>query len=132
MIEELEWNGQIFAVVIRSGYNEEGLHFVTRENNPLQLGIHKHPRGTKISPHVHKNITKTIDRDQEILHIEFGKVKAEFYENTGKKVRSTILNCGDTILLLSGGHGFSMLEDSKMIEIRQGPYYGVEKDKKRI
>jgi len=58
--------------------------------------------------------------------------EAEFYERSGKKVGSAILNSGDTILLLRGGHGFNILEDSKIIEVKQGPYYGVEEDKQLL
>ena len=59
-------------------------------------------------------------------------MEAEFYESGGKKIGRTVLESGDTILLLSGGHGFNILEDSKMIEVKQGSYYGVEKDKEHL
>ena len=32
------------------------------------------------------------------------------------------MNSGDAIVLMNGGHGFKMLEPSKIIEIKQGPY----------
>ena len=41
------------------------------------------------------------------------------------------INKGDIIILFEGGHGFKILEKSKIIEVKQGPY--VEgKDKKII
>jgi hypothetical protein len=58
-------------------------------------------------------------------------VKVAFYDD-GEKIKTTILNMGDTILLISGGHGFDMLEDSKIIEVKQGPYGGMEQDKKLL
>lgn len=40
-----------------------------------------------------------------------------------------ILNEGDIILLVSGGHGLRCLEDTVLLEIKQGPYTGlVEKE----
>ena len=132
MIERIEWEDKVFALILRQDYEPEGVSFVTSEDNPLQLGILKHRQGSKIKPHIHKSFPKTINEVQEILHIEYGKVEAEFYNAVGEKVRDAILNCGDTILLLSGGHGFNILEDSKMIEVKQGPYYGVGEDKERI
>ena len=36
---------------------------------------------------------------------------------------------GDTIILLAGGHGFNILEDTKMIEVKQGPYLSQAEDK---
>ena len=78
---------------------------------------------------MHRSSPKTINEIQEVLYIEHGKVEVEFYESSGKKIGNAILNSGDTILLLSGGHGFNILEDTKMIEVKQGPYSGVEEDK---
>lgn len=132
MTEKVEWEGEVLALIMRADYEIEGASFITPRDNPLQVGVLKHQRGSKIKPHIHKYFPKTISEVQEVLHIEYGKVKAEFYESSGKKVRSAILNCGDTILLLSGGHGFSMLENSKMIEVKQGPYHGVEEDKEHL
>jgi hypothetical protein len=41
---------------------------------------------------------------------------------------SRVLNSGDIILLANSGHGVVMLEESEIIEIKQGPY--LEKDDK--
>ena len=38
------------------------------------------------------------------------------------------LKAGDVAVLFSGGHGFEILEDTLMLEIKQGPYAGT-KDK---
>jgi hypothetical protein len=46
-------------------------------------------------------------------------------------LESRVLNQGDVVLLAYGGHGFEMLEDSEMIEVKQGPYAG-EMDKIRF
>ena len=131
-MEKIEYGGEAFALVVRHEYEREGVNFLTSEQSSLQLGVLKHPRGSKIKPHIHKIHPETINEVQEVLHVEYGKLEAEFYERTGRKVGSTILNMGDTILLLSGGHGFNILEDSKIIEVKQGPYRGVEEDKERI
>jgi hypothetical protein len=66
------------------------------------------------------------------LHIDLGKVEVEFYSENNQKITSKILNAGDTIVLIAGGHGFNVLEDSKIIEVKQGPYYGADEDKERL
>jgi hypothetical protein len=132
MVEKIEWNGEVFALILRADYEPEGVSFITSQDNPLQLGILKHHQGASIKPHIHKSSQKTINEVQEVLHIEYGKVEAEFYESTGKKVASAMLNSGDTILLLLGGHGFNILADSKILEVKQGPYRGIEQDKERL
>jgi hypothetical protein len=85
-----------------------------------------------IKPHVHRNIPRTISDTQEVLHIEQGVVEIEFYSENKEKVENRILKSGDTILLISGGHGFNILEDARFLEIKQGPYYGVEEDKEHL
>ena len=42
-----------------------------------------------------------------------------------------VLSPGDVILLISGGHGFEVLEDLNMVEVKQGPYTE-DRDKKRF
>jgi len=132
MIEKMEWEGKVFALILRQNYEPEGVTFITSEDNPLQLGILKHRQGAKIKPHTHKSFPKNVNEVQEVLHIEYGRVETDFYNEGGQKIASTVLNSGDTILLLSGGHGFNILEDSKIIEVKQGPYHGVEEDKERF
>lgn len=122
MIEKVAHGGKLFAIILRSGFEKEGVNFFTPGDNPLQLGLLKHKRGTKIRPHIHKHA-------QEVLHMQRGKIEVVFYSKKGEKIKNVILNAGDTILLLGGGHGFNIQEDSKIVEVKQGPYLGVEKDK---
>ena len=129
MIEKVELQGEVFALILRHELNVEGVNFFTTSDNPFQLGILQHRQGTKIKPHIHRDSTRTIKSAQEVLHIEYGKVEANFYDQSGEKIGSSILNTGDTILLMSGGHGFRILEEAKILEIKQGPYYGVKEDK---
>ena len=58
-----------------------------------------------------------------------GKMKVSFYNDFSQKIDETVLTDGDLIVLLSGGHGFEFLEKTKMIEVKQGPYSGVDNDK---
>ena len=128
-IETIEFDGRVFALILRRELEVEGTKFFTQNDSPLQLGILKHKKDSEIKPHIHKPSKKIIDSIQEVLHIEYGIVEADFYDDSGKKLGSNILNAGDTILLIAGGHGFVMNEDSKVIEIKQGPYQGSEVDK---
>lgn len=132
MIEKVKWQGETLALILRGGFDNEGVNFVTDEDSPLQVGVLKHPRGFKIRPHMHKASRKTVDSIQEVLHVEYGRVGVNFYNDRGGQIGSAVINMGDTILLISGGHGFDILEDSKIIEVKQGPYEGVERDKKLL
>jgi len=131
-LERVEWQGKTLALILRCQFDEEGINFFTAPDNPLQLGVLKHEQGVEIKPHVHRNSTRKIEDVQEVLHIEYGKVEAHFYSEGGEEVGSSILNSGDTLLIFRGGHGFKILESSKILEVKQGPYYGVEQDKELL
>ena len=132
MIDRIEWDGKLLALIIRSGFEEDGANFFTSNDNPLQLGILKYKKGIEIRPHIHKPSKKVVDGVQEVLHIDYGMIAVDFYDGSGEKVVSRILNSGDTILLIAGGHGFRILDDSKMVEVKQGPYFGVKEDKEYL
>ncbi|MFH0861096.1 MAG: hypothetical protein V1921_07835 [Candidatus Altiarchaeota archaeon] len=129
-VEKIEHGGKLFAIILRNGFEMDGVNFLTPKDNPLQLGILKHRKGHEIRPHIHKENERIIKDTQEILYIVRGNVRVNFYDD--EKFESTILNEGDVILLLQGGHGFEILEDSKIIEIKQGPYMSPDVDKKPL
>lgn len=129
MIEKITHKNKVFAMIIRKNIESESTKFFTPEDYPLQVGILKHGRGVILKPHVHRMSKKLITATQEVLYIERGKVEASFYTHGGKKIATKILNQGDILFLVDGGHGFKMLEDTKIIEVKQGPYNDVKTDK---
>lgn len=131
MIEKIINQGIIIAIIIRDSFRKEGIEFVTPGEFSQQLAFMKHPKGHEISPHFHNNIQRDIHYTQEVLVIKEGKLRADFYDQECNYLESTVLERGDIILLSSGGHGFEVLEDMVMVEIKQGPYLG-ENDKTRF
>ena len=130
-MEKYVFNNELFAIVIRNNYDKEGITFFTDQTLSQQLAYMNHPKGKLIQPHIHKHIERTVAYTQEVLIIKDGILKVDFYSEEQTFLESTLLNKGDTILLIKGGHGFSVIEDVKMIEVKQGPYAG-DKDKIRF
>jgi mannose-6-phosphate isomerase-like protein (cupin superfamily) len=91
----------------------------------------KRPKNYVIPPHVHNPVQREVFYTKEVLFIKSGKVRVDFYDEDRNYLKSTILEVGDVILLAYGGHGFEMLEDTEMIEVKQGPYAG-DQDKTRF
>jgi len=91
----------------------------------------KRPAGYIIKPHVHNIVERKVEYTQEVLFIKKGKVRVDFYDDERNYLKSIILEEGDVILLAHGGHGFEMLEETEIIEVKQGPYAG-EMDKVRF
>lgn len=131
-VKKIEWNGKIFALILRKELEPKDTKFFTSKDNSLQLGIIKHEKGYTERPHVHKHSKKIIHDVQEILHIAYGKVRVNFYNDDGERVKSAILTEGDTILLAEGGHAIEVLETFKGIKAKQGPYKRIEEDKRYL
>jgi len=117
------------CIIIRREYVSDKTTFFTPMDYSQQLGIINYPKGGKIKPHFHNELTREVHLTQEVLLIRKGSVKVNLYDKELTFLDSKILVEGDVILLASGGHGFEMLEDSEMLEIKQGPYNGVTDDK---
>ena len=131
MFEKIIHNGQLLAIIISHRFNEPGIHFFTPNELSQQLAYMKHPAGKVIDPHVHNPLPREVHYTQEVLFIKKGKIRVDFYSNQQVYIESRILETGDVILLATGGHGFEMLEETEMIEVKQGPYAG-EEDKTRF
>jgi hypothetical protein len=130
-IEYIKHNDHIFAIIISSRFNEKGIRFFTPDDFSQQLGYMCHPAGKKIEPHFHNPVERNVVYTQEVLYIKRGKVKVNFYDEQKVFLLDRILQTGDVILLANGGHGFEVLEEIEMIEIKQGPYQG-DSDKTRF
>lgn len=131
MIEEIFHNSTLLSVIIRANYKKEGISFFTPGDFSQQLGYMNRPKGYVIDPHVHNLIERKVTLTQEVLYIKQGRVRVDFYDEERNYLESKVVSTGDVILLAAGGHGFEMLEDAEMIEIKQGPYCGDE-DKVRF
>ena len=129
IIETIEYKNERLAYIIRKSIKVDGKKFFGSPDDFLQVGYMSLKKDDTLRPHIHKQQKKIITKNQEVLYIVAGKMKVNFYNKISQKINETILNNGDLIMLLAGGHGFEFLEDTKMIEIKQGPYTDREHDK---
>jgi mannose-6-phosphate isomerase-like protein (cupin superfamily) len=130
-LEHIIYELEPIALIIRSDYDKPGVHFFTPSSFPQQVAFMRHEKGKKIDPHVHNLVQRQILYTQEVLFIRQGQVKVNLYSTNRRYICSRVLAAGDIILLCGGGHSFEMLEDSAMLEVKQGPYVG-EGDKTRF
>lgn len=130
-VERIIHNNQELALILRANFQKSGIHFFTPDDFSQQLGYMNRPSGYIIPPHVHNPVQREVHYTKEVLFIKSGKLRVDFYSEIKDYLESKILNAGDVILLAYGGHGFEMLENSEIIEVKQGPYAG-ENDKSRF
>ncbi len=122
---------QVLAMIIKNDFSCDGINFITPNDYSQQLAYMHHNKGHVILPHIHNEVKREIYYTKEVLVIKKGKLRCDFYDDNKQYLKSVIINDGDIILLVSGGHGFTCLEETTMIEIKQGPYAGDE-DKTRF
>lgn len=122
---------RLLAVILRTSFCCDGIEFFTPHDFSQQLGYMNRQAGYVIAPHVHNPVPREVQFTKEVLFIKSGKVRVDFYDDNQNYLESRILDQGDVILLAFGGHGFEMLENSEIIEVKQGPYAG-DADKTRF
>ena len=128
-VEHIGDRDRPLAIILRAEYEPETIEFLTTNDQALQLGVMRRPGGYVITPHLHKPASRTIANGYEALFVARGRVEVTFYNEGRERVTTRELGQGDTILLLAGGHGFRVLEDCKMIEVKQGPYVSSDRER---
>lgn len=130
-IEEVRKKNRLLAMIIRNDYDCSGVDFITPNEYSQQVAYMHHPAGKVIDAHIHNMVHRNVVLTQEVLFIKKGILRVDFYDEYEDYLESRNLCAGDIILLVSGGHGFHVLEEIEMIEVKQGPYAG-DSDKKRF
>ena len=131
MIEHITHADKLIAIIVRASFSKPGISFFTPNELSQQLAYMRHPAGKVIQPHMHNPLPREVYFTQEVLFIRKGILRVDLYDNDQNYLESRLLNDGDTILLASGGHGFEVLEEVEMLEVKQGPYAG-DADKTRF
>lgn len=115
----------ILCYIIDSGSLPVATEFVTPPDVTLQVGHIVHPQGYEIARHTHRLQERLISGTAEVLLVQRGRCEMDVYDNDRHLVATRELRAGDIVVLLGGGHGFRMLEDTVLLEIKQGPYQGL-------
>ena len=122
MIETIQWKDQIIALIVRAGYDFEGIKFLSPNEFSLQLGHMRRPAGYQVVPHTHNPVVRNTIGTQEVLFLKKGRIRIDFYTMAQEYVESRELHAGDLILLAGAGHGIDVLEEATIVEVKNGPY----------
>jgi len=128
-IEHIYVDGRVAAIIVRADFRPDGIQFVTPAEYSQQLGFMRRPAGYVIQPHIHSHVERETTLTQEVLFVRAGRIRVNFFGDDERPRESREIRTGDVILLSSGGHGFEMLEESELVEVKQGPYVD---DKRRF
>jgi hypothetical protein len=128
-IERITWREHLIATIIRANHAPSSTTFVTTDAAYQQAGFIVYPKDGVAKRHSHLPLERHLVGTPETLMVRKGKVACDLYGLDKSPLGTWTLGVGDLILLTAGGHGFRFLEDTILLEIKQGPYTGlVEKE----
>jgi hypothetical protein len=131
--EEIKDHNTVLAILIRGADWENELNFVSSDDDYIQVGTWRYNKGQKMAPHIHRVAPRSVSRTQEVIIVKDGRLRADIYTEKREFLRSLELGETDILVLLSGGHGFEVLADgTKVLEVKNGPYVGADRDRERI
>ena len=123
MIEKILHKKKLFALIVRRQFRKKsGINFFTSKEATQQFGFMKHKKNHFIKPHKHNKRLTRILRTTEVILLLKGTLRVDFYNDKYKYLFSKKINERDIIMLIHGGHGFKVLKNAEMIEVKQGPY----------
>lgn len=114
------------AYIIRESFIPNKTSFLTPPEYKQQVGYVVYPAGGKIQRHTHRPIERQLVGTSEVLVIRQGRCEIDIYNDDLDLVATRELFEGDIMLMVGGGHSFHMLEDTVFLEIKQGPYLGID------
>jgi len=111
----------------------EGLRFFSQDGDFIQVGVWGYGAGKELKAHIHNEVSREVLWTQEVLFVRSGKLRARIYNSEEDLIEQLEVSTGDIIILLRGGHGYDILEDgTQVLEIKNGPYIGVDLDRRRL
>jgi mannose-6-phosphate isomerase-like protein (cupin superfamily) len=125
-LEKIERDGRPLAYIIRAELMPDKTTFMTPNDFKQQVGFVVYPRGGEITRHIHRPLERHLVGTSEVLIVRKGRAEIDVYDNDRTLVATRELRTGDVMLMIGGGHGFRMLEDTVFLEIKQGPYTGID------
>lgn len=124
--EQITFRGAALACIIRASLQPARTTFLTPPELALQVGFIVYPAGGEVARHDHKPIERRLVGTSELLFVKSGRCEIDIYNDARELVATRELRTGDVMLMIAGGHGFRMLEPTTFIEVKQGPYTGMD------
>ena len=125
-VERIHWGETCLSYIIRADFSPHETTFLTPPEYKQQVGFVVYPTGGEIQRHTHRQIERHIVGTSEVIIVKQGHCLLYVYNDGHELIALRELSPGDLVLMIAGGHGFRMLENTTLLEIKQGPYTGVD------
>lgn len=128
-VEVVSAGGRPLSYIVRQQNAPESTTFVTPDDAIQQVGFVVHGAGGEVKRHYHVPIERTIDFTPEVLVVRSGRCEMDVFDDDQNLVATHELAEGDVMVMVGGGHGFRFIEDTVLLEVKQGPYFGTDEKK---
>ncbi len=123
----------VIARIIPADSWPPGLAFHSPDDEFIQVGTWRYDAGKELLAHRHNTVARHADRTQEAVFVVSGRMRVRVYGLNNQLLETFEAKAGDCLVMLNGGHGYDILEDdTRVIETKNGPYAGPEKDRVRF
>lgn len=123
--ETITHNGKVLCLIVRSELRAKTVFHTSNDIN-LQVGHIVYRAGGEVQRHRHPPITRTVVGHAEVVIVESGRAHFDVYsEEDGQLLCTREVGPRDIVVVMAGGHGYRMIEDTVLIEVKQGPFSGV-------
>ena len=132
IIEKIYSDDLHIASIVRPELSDEGLTFLTEDEDFIQVGIWNYKKDKRLDTHYHNTFPRESTKTNETVYVVKGTIKCNLYKETGEKVSSHTIESGEMIVQFNGAHEYFIIDDAVVIETKNGPYFGPDKDRTRI
>ena len=125
-IEKITYNEQVLCVLIHADLLPAQTTFLTPPEYKQQVGFVVYSAGGEIARHTHRALERHLTGTSEVLVVKKGHCFIDIFNDAHELIATRELRTGDVMLMVGGGHGFRMIEDTVFLEVKQGPYTGLD------
>ncbi|MEI6212024.1 MAG: hypothetical protein WCR06_10420 [bacterium] len=112
---------------------EPGLTPYSDDTDFIQALHWRYDSGKRLQAHEHLCVPRAATHTQEVIVVLRGRVRTTVYDDAHTPVAVVEVAAGEAMALLRHGHGYEILEDdTRVLEIKNGPYPGAEADRVRF
>ena len=131
-IKNISHNDELYSSIFDLNNINEGLDFLTNNDSFVQVGTWKYEKGKILDAHYHNTFERKSYITQEVVLVLEGTIICNLYTTDGEFIASEKIKENQLIIQFQGIHEYEILENSKVLEIKNGPYFGPDKDRTRV
>ncbi len=131
-VKKIYHDNVLYAAIFNLDDISDGLDFITSDEEFIQVGTWNYKKGKVLDAHYHNTFERSANKTQEMVLVLSGKIICNLYTETGEFISTHEIDKNNIIIQFNGVHEYEIIEDSKVIEVKNGPYLGPEKDRTRV